>query len=775
MSTAMSSRRSTLGPLNMAQINSRALPPPRVSNTVEIKDLALMKPSSRMSFGPSSNNQASMIAVNPLASQNNNGRRSSLVPPPRKSSLVPQRTSSISTANVGRTTDPRNITDKQFLSNSIRTLVEYLTEHNYDHPISPKILTKPTNKDYYNIVLFLFRQIDPNYTCVGKLEDEIVAMFRFLGYPFPIAKSNISAVGSPHAWPSMLASIMWLIELLTYNSCVIQSEQQALHMTSHGISAEETSDTPSGNALNSTDKHFYNYLHKAYEVYMLGDRDELYQQIEEQYVASFENQNVLLRDQIESNEQKIILLTNDIDIVKQRSAYLPEIDKKRKDMQQEMHKINHLVEDKTKHMFDLQANKQDKLDEYDKLHVQMTLVSKEISILKHRIAHQEISPDDVANMMQEKERLEEAHKIASEHRQSLQKRIWELEMTLRDKVQLLEDTVRAYHTIGEDLKMVPASARNARGEDLSIEIDTRAKRREGLLKTAVKIQVVPKLQEVREELKQMSLQLRSESIDEKETLDELKTSKIQLTDLSNTLETKLKRVDLVYNREKENYDSINDVQSKELDAMETRLLQLRDTTIDEAKITSFTRLMTELVALKNSRNVEYETQKNTMIQNIMEAVALCANLRENVQQKVGSVKDVYEEKLSRMILSKKSDGDIFKSQDEFNAVASGILSHTMKYPATVLNLPEILDNGLPVLTIPHKAGKSSFKPKFHEEELLSPIHQQQDMIVDDIPYGNQSMISDMMDLDEAAHNLSLLRFGEDPTRVQLRNKFESVV
>jgi hypothetical protein len=49
------------------------------------------------------------------------------------------------------------------------------------------------------------------------------------------------------------------------------------------------------------------------------------------------------------------------------------------------------------------------------------------------------------------------------------------------------------------------------------------------------------------------------------------------------------------------------------------------------------------------------------------------------------------------------------------------------------------------------------------------------MVVDDMPYGSQSMLSDMMDLDEAAHNLSMLRFGEDPTRVELKNKFESVV
>ena len=130
-----------------------------------------------------------------------------------------------SISNQGRANDPRNINDKQLFSKkSIRTVVKYLiSEHKYDQPISPKTLMKPTTKEYYNLVQFLFHQIDPNYTCVGKLEDEIVGMFKFLGYPFPIAKSNISAVGSPHCWPSMLASLIWLIELLTYNACVAQA------------------------------------------------------------------------------------------------------------------------------------------------------------------------------------------------------------------------------------------------------------------------------------------------------------------------------------------------------------------------------------------------------------------------------------------------------------------------------------------------------------------------------------------------------------------------
>jgi SMC interacting uncharacterized protein involved in chromosome segregation len=38
--------------------------------------------------------------------------------------------------------DPRPNTDKAYIQASIRALINYLTEHNYDHPFSPKILSR---------------------------------------------------------------------------------------------------------------------------------------------------------------------------------------------------------------------------------------------------------------------------------------------------------------------------------------------------------------------------------------------------------------------------------------------------------------------------------------------------------------------------------------------------------------------------------------------------------------------------------------------------------
>ena len=55
----------------------------------------------------------------------------------------------------------------------------------------------------------------------GKLEDDVPAFYKRLKYPFQISKSSLFAVGSPHTWPGLLASLVWVTELLSYHEKVV--------------------------------------------------------------------------------------------------------------------------------------------------------------------------------------------------------------------------------------------------------------------------------------------------------------------------------------------------------------------------------------------------------------------------------------------------------------------------------------------------------------------------------------------------------------------------
>jgi hypothetical protein len=224
-------------------------------------------------------------------------------------------------------------------------------------------------------------------------------------------------------------------------------------------------------------------------------------------------------------------------------------------------------------------------------------------------------------------------------------------MALRDRVQGLEDTVRAYTSIAEDLKLVPHTARNARGKHLSIEIDVRAKKRDGLLKSEVKKDIVPALQEFRTELNALSSRMRGDIMKDQDVVEELDIKITEMQDDLNVAEAKLRRFEEAYKREKETNDQAAELHAKEMDAMETRLNRLRDTATEEARTTAAQRQATETRAARDMRRNEHARKKREIMESIMDVVGQCANHRELVQHKLMNLKEKYSEKLETVIVS----------------------------------------------------------------------------------------------------------------------------
>jgi kinetochore protein NDC80 len=89
---------------------------------------------------------------------------------------------------IKKLTDPRPISDRAFMNQSIRAIIAYLSTHGYNAAISPKMLLAPSTKDFRFLLEFLVRQIDQNFQFTGKFEEEVPIVFKRLGYPFPISK-----------------------------------------------------------------------------------------------------------------------------------------------------------------------------------------------------------------------------------------------------------------------------------------------------------------------------------------------------------------------------------------------------------------------------------------------------------------------------------------------------------------------------------------------------------------------------------------------------------
>lgn len=119
--------------------------------------------------------------------------------------------------------DNRPIRDKQFQLMEQKQILKFLTDRQFTGNITLKILQSPTSKDFQTVFRFLFEILDPCYVlCKGnkKFDDEIIPTLRYHRYPAAdqINVKWMQAVGSMHAWPSMLAVLHWMTLL-----CIVRT------------------------------------------------------------------------------------------------------------------------------------------------------------------------------------------------------------------------------------------------------------------------------------------------------------------------------------------------------------------------------------------------------------------------------------------------------------------------------------------------------------------------------------------------------------------------
>lgn len=70
-------------------------------------------------------------------------------------------------------------------------------------------------------------RLDPSWKPERKFEDEVVDMFRALHYPFAISKTALAAVGTSHTWPPLLAALTWLVDLVEYDAAQQKGPERA--------------------------------------------------------------------------------------------------------------------------------------------------------------------------------------------------------------------------------------------------------------------------------------------------------------------------------------------------------------------------------------------------------------------------------------------------------------------------------------------------------------------------------------------------------------------
>eukprot|EP01034_Spumella_vulgaris_P035673 gene35673-43990_t len=437
---------------------------------------------------------------------------------------------------------------------------------------------------------------------------------------------------------------MWLIELIEYNIAAGESEQNNL---------KNNEDFSLNDPVAST-AAFYNYLWKTYTAFLSG-KDDLYAQLEEQFVSTFQNADLLVRDEIECVVKKNTSLIVEIQDLKSRSAYLLELMNKHRELRATQSAIETIIVDQHRQL-EAKRVKVAALDtDFDALSDAVEEIESRNTLARLTIISQEVSPKDIENMQTEKA----AHTQAKATRQALQLRIKHLEQTLRNEVVALEETIRKYHSTAANLKLVPQSAQNARGENLSIVVDICAKRPEMFLQSDVRGVILPVMQDLQLELSE--LKLRCESQAEQATCEEMRQMSDELQDELAACESKINRLEAEYKREKESVDLTLAAKRVQIETLEHRLLTNRDNVAEEARIARSTRRMAEIASIRAARRTEHMRKKRAMLERIESVVTQCVEVKESVTSKLETLHEQYSTRLLSLLHGVSTGEKVFNT------------------------------------------------------------------------------------------------------------------
>jgi kinetochore protein NDC80 len=149
-------------------------------------------------------------------------RRSSVSGAGRPSVVTPQH------ANAGflpsQTKDLRPLKDPLFKKACQESIFLYFQHRPRAPQISQKTLISPTQHEFQMMFKFLVTEgIDEDYVFGRggkKFEEECIGVLKDLKYPGvdSLSRTAITAPGTPQGWPSLLAMLMWLVDLSQVSS-----------------------------------------------------------------------------------------------------------------------------------------------------------------------------------------------------------------------------------------------------------------------------------------------------------------------------------------------------------------------------------------------------------------------------------------------------------------------------------------------------------------------------------------------------------------------------
>jgi len=518
----------------------------------------------------------------------------------------------------GKVTDRRPVTEKSTQVKYGKHIVKYLTQRGYNKPISPKILSSPTNKDFFSIVLFLYQNIDPNYQFGQKPEEDVQFIFKSLKYPTPINKSALIAVGSPHTWPHLLAAIHWLMELILHDEIVASKE------TPEGLGRE--GDNPG-------EKLFLDYLGKAYQSYLAGEDN--FSALECELSSTLQAKTNHLQGTVKELQDSIASLNAEVTALRTAPNRVEELEKRISDYKSDLQKFEQVCVDLDNYKAALEKKISEQRDELQVAEAEFESLSAEKEECAAILEEQDEKDIDAERIAKDKEKLEDAQKHATSLRIAAEQTTWEIETRLNKRLEEVEKAVAAYNTAAAELGIVPSTAKYAEGKELAIEFfaDTQS------LSVDLKLEAKPLLNRLKDRFVASFNKSQTELLnlqEKKERKEE--TVNDRLDDLRG-LQNKLKTEQSVLQAQKEEADAELEKIVEETEAMLREVQRLRQAS--NASLVQSQRSLQSIEEQCVEMQSRYTQEKDLLCKQILTIVDTLVTHKAFVQERLQAVAEKY--------------------------------------------------------------------------------------------------------------------------------------
>lgn len=353
--------------------------------------------------------------------------------------------------------DTRPISDKRYQSQCISSLLEFLTSHKYPHPISHKLLSSPSNRDFSNIFEFIMGHFWEDYKLNGsKIQEVVPSTLKLLGYPFNLPKTYLCSVGSPHTWPHLLAALTWMIELLQIKNSIGGDIDRLMFLDSAGDDFDGMSD----------EKIAFDYKERIFNAFMAGadSFEEEDQALEKIFMEKYHGGDINVI--IEENKQ----LENILDDAEKMEDKISSLKEHYKFQKQREKQFRDYLEQMQRHKMALVTEMEKCSEELAIAKSDLEKEESRLNGLKIAYESQELKPADVERLKAEQDRLHAQVEQLEKRIAEMDADIWQLNMEQAKHNEKLQEDVAKYNRLAIALKIVPESAECADGKDFRLHM-----------------------------------------------------------------------------------------------------------------------------------------------------------------------------------------------------------------------------------------------------------------------------------------------------------------